>query len=118
MHNIFTPNSSKSVTEVDLEDIVVLGKQLCRVIKISGPYSTISPMDFDKSANPKEAIGLTGQSILWPKIEYEHSFLHHDDNKIDTFSGEPEVYSGDVVSKTWSNISSRVYLTCALSDRH
>ena len=117
-HNILTPNGSKSITEIELGDIVVLGKQLCLVTKISGPYSTTLPMDSDKSANPKKAIALTGRSILWPKIEYDHSFLHHDDNKIGTLSGKPDMYAGDLVLKRCSNISSRVYLTCALSDRH
>lgn len=55
-------------------------------------------MDFDKSEKPKMAILITGQSLFWPAIDYEVSFLHHDDNKIGTYSGTPDVFTGIMVN--------------------
>ena len=96
-YDIFVPNGAKPVTEVEVEDIVLLGQQPCIVTEISEPYSSTAPMDFDKSTKPKTAIVITGQSIFWPKIKYAPPFVYHDDNKIATFSGAPELYEGDLV---------------------
>ena len=86
------------MTEVREGDVVVLGRQACQVVELSKPFSTTTPLDFDKSTNPKEAVMIIGTSVLWPCIDYESAFLHHDDNKIGTFSGEPDIHEGTVVS--------------------
>ena len=101
--NIFVPNGTKPVTEVDVGDIVLLGQQLCVVTEVSEPYSTTLPMDFDRSTDPKTAIVITGQSIFWPDIKYGPPFVYHDDNMIGTCSGVPELYEGDLVSNECSN---------------
>lgn len=85
------------MTEIDKEDIVVLGRQLCIVIGISEPFSTTSPLDFDQSQTPKKAIQIAGRSLFWPKIEYQTCFLLHDDNKIGIFSGTPEIFEASLV---------------------
>ena len=112
-HNIIAPNGTKPVTEVHAGDIVVLGRQLCLVIKVSQPFSSTLPMDFDKFANPKKVIRITGQSILWSKIEYDPCFVLHHDNKIGTFSGTPEVYEGPLVDIAHQPINNRAYLKFA-----
>lgn len=55
-------------------------------------------MEFDKSENPKMAIMITGQSLFWTAIDYEESFVYHDDNKIGTYSGTPEILTGIMVN--------------------
>lgn len=86
------------MTEVREGDVIVLGRQACEVVELSKPFSTTTPLDFDRSTNPKEAVMIRGKSILWPSVDYESAFLHHDDNRIGTFSGEPDIHEGTVVS--------------------
>lgn len=96
-HNIFKPNGTRLVKDVDIEDVVVLGRQPCIVTGISEPFLTTSPLDFDESKNPKVALEITGQSIFWPSIDYETCFLLHDNNKIGTFSGVPQIFERSLV---------------------
>ena len=116
--SIFVPNGTKPVTEVEMGDIVLLGQQLCIVTKVSEPYSTRLPMDYDMSTDPKRAVVITGQSIFWPDIEYAPPFVRDDHNMIGTFSGVPEpLYEGDLVSDNCSNTIIHMTLTAALVDR-
>lgn len=55
-------------------------------------------MEFDKSEDPKMAIMITGQSLFWTAIDYEVSFVYHNDNKIGTYSGTPDVFTGIMVN--------------------
>ena len=86
------------MTEVRVGDVVVLGRQACEVVELSKPFSTTTPLDFDGSTNPKQAVIIIGESVLWPSVDYESTFLHHDENRIGTFSGEPDIREGTVVS--------------------
>ncbi|CAF9941694.1 hypothetical protein IMSHALPRED_002851 [Imshaugia aleurites] len=95
---IFAANGSIPVLEIEDEDIVVLGQQLCIVTNVSEPFSTTLPTDSDQSSKLKWVVTITGRSIFWPSIEYEHSFLHHKDNKIGNFSREPVYYHGPLTN--------------------
>lgn len=55
-------------------------------------------MEFDKSENPKMAIMITGQSLFWTAIDYEVSVVYHNDNKIGTYSGTPDIFTGIMVN--------------------
>ena len=117
--NIFVPNSTKPVTEVEMGDIVLLGQQLCIVTNVPEAYSTTLPVDFDLSTDPKMTVVITGQSIFWPDIEYAPPFVHHDNNMIGTFSGVPELlYEGDLVSNRCFNTIIHMTLTGAFVDRY
>ena len=66
---------------------------------MSGPFWTTSPFDVDKSARKKLEVIIKGQSIFWPKLEYEDKFLYCQDNRVAVYSGSPDVYEGILVSK-------------------
>lgn len=103
LNNIFQPNSKKCVKEIEEGDIVCLGRQPCVVSELSKVFETTGDLDFDKSKKSKLAILIKGSSILWPGIEYENTFLYHDDNELGFYSGIPDLYDGLLVSRKSPN---------------
>ena len=80
-----------------------MGRQPCKVKEVTDPVRTTLPMKkFDTSKNLKTVIRITCQSIFWPAIDYEETVVHHDDNRICTYSGKPAITKGNVVNGTSS----------------
>ena len=118
LHNIFTPNGTSLVKDIEVGDVVVLGRQPCLVTGISDPFSTTSPLDLDESNNPKVAVQITGQSVFWPDIDYEACFLLKDGNKIGTLGGPPDICERVPVVIISYLLEDRASFTHALTDQY